>query len=81
MSRARALLLTICLAAGLPFAPPAGAHGERNQEPFLRMRTAHWYDVTWSADKVKVNDEVEVRGGCTSSWTGRSTSSSCAPSI
>ena len=26
------------------------------------MRTAHWYDVTWSADTVKVNDEIEVRG-------------------
>jgi len=38
------------------------AHGERNQEPFLRMRTAHWYDVTWSADKVAVNDEIEMRG-------------------
>jgi methane/ammonia monooxygenase subunit B len=26
------------------------------------MRTAHWYDVTWSKDQVKVNDEVEIRG-------------------
>jgi len=26
------------------------------------MRTAHWYDVTWSADRVNVNDEVEIRG-------------------
>ncbi len=40
----------------------AWAHGERNQEPFLRMRTIHWYDVTWSADKVAVNEEVELRG-------------------
>lgn len=40
----------------------AAAHGERNQEPFLRMRTAHWYDVTWSKDKVAVNEEVEIRG-------------------
>ncbi|MGH7804508.1 MAG: bacterial ammonia monooxygenase, subunit AmoB [Candidatus Binatia bacterium] len=40
----------------------AWAHGERNQEPFLRMRTIHWYDVSWSADKVGVNDEVEMRG-------------------
>ncbi len=62
MRRTRALLLTIVLAAGLPFAPRAFAHGERNQEPFLRMRTAHWYDVTWSADTVKVNEEIEVRG-------------------
>ena len=21
------------------------AHGERNQEPFLRMKTLHWYDA------------------------------------
>jgi methane/ammonia monooxygenase subunit B len=53
---------SLLLVLGLVYAPPAGAHGERNQEPFLRMRTAHWYDVTWSADKVKVNDEIEVRG-------------------
>ena len=49
--------LTLCAAAA-----PSFAHGERNQEPFLRMRSAHWYDVTWSADKVAVNDEVEIRG-------------------
>jgi len=58
----RSVLLTILLAAAWPFVPSAAAHGERNQEPFLRMRTAHWYDVTWSADTVKVNDEIEVRG-------------------
>ena len=55
---ATALFLVLALAED----PPARAHGERNQEPFLRMRTVHWYDVTWSADKVKVNDEIEVRG-------------------
>ncbi len=62
MTPVRALLLAIILAGVLPFAPPAAAHGERNQEPFLRMRTAHWYDVTWSAGEVKVNDEIEIRG-------------------
>ena len=62
MRRVRSVLLTILLAAAWPFVPSATAHGERNQEPFLRMRTAHWYDVTWSADTVKVNDEIEVRG-------------------
>jgi methane/ammonia monooxygenase subunit B len=60
--RVRSVLLTILLAAAWPFAPSAAAHGERNQEPFLRMRTAHWYDVSWSADEVKVNEEIEVRG-------------------
>lgn len=40
----------------------AQAHGERNQEPFLRMRTAQWYDVKWSTDHVNVNDEVIITG-------------------
>ena len=40
----------------------AQAHGERNQEPFLRMRTAHFYDVSWSTPQVAVNDEVVVEG-------------------
>jgi methane/ammonia monooxygenase subunit B len=39
---------------------PALAHGERAQEPYLRTRTTHWYDVTWSTGKIKVNDEVTV---------------------
>jgi methane/ammonia monooxygenase subunit B len=56
------LVAALLVAWSLASAPPAAAHGERNQEPFLRMRTAHWYDVTWSADKVKVNDEIEIRG-------------------
>lgn len=42
--------------------PDARAHGERNQEPFLRMRTAHFYDVKWSADKIQVNGELVVSG-------------------
>jgi len=52
------------LAALLPlFLPqPVFAHGERNQEPFLRMRTAMFYDVKWSADHIKVNDDVVVTG-------------------
>jgi len=53
---ALALLLFAC---GLG---DALAHGERNQEPFLRMRTIQWYDVTWSRTAVQVNGEVEVAG-------------------
>jgi len=52
----------VAFALALSSSAPAHAHGERNQEAFLRMRTAHWYDVTWSKDKVNVNDEIEVRG-------------------
>jgi methane/ammonia monooxygenase subunit B len=36
------------------------AHGERAQEPYLRTRTAHWYDVSWSTDSVKVNEDLVV---------------------
>lgn len=35
---------------------PVDAHGERNQEAFLRMRTLLWYDVNWSTDEVGVYD-------------------------
>ncbi len=59
--RGRRLLL-LQAALLLAAAPPAAAHGERNQEAFLRMRTAHWYDVTWSSDTVPVNGQIEMRG-------------------
>lgn len=36
------------------------AHGERAQEPYLRTRTVHWYDVQWSTEKVAVNDTITV---------------------
>lgn len=38
------------------------AHGEKNLEPFVRMRTIQWYDVQWSKQKFNVNDEVTVTG-------------------
>jgi methane/ammonia monooxygenase subunit B len=41
------------------------AHGERNQEPFLRMKTLQWYDVKWSVKNeatIKVNDELILEG-------------------
>ncbi|MGH8007198.1 MAG: methane monooxygenase/ammonia monooxygenase subunit B, partial [Candidatus Binatia bacterium] len=39
-------------------ASQAAAHGEKSQEPFLRMRTVMWYDVVWSTDKLNVNEEM-----------------------
>lgn len=48
------VLMTLCVSAF--------AHGERNQEPFLRLRTVHFFDMQWSADKLKVNDELVVTG-------------------
>jgi len=52
----------LLLAAMLVQALPAAAHGERAQEPYLRTRTAHWYDVKWSVDKLGVNDTITVTG-------------------
>lgn len=41
---------------------PVMAHGEKNLEPFVRMRTIQWYDVQWSKQKFNVNEEVTVTG-------------------
>ena len=41
---------------------PAAAHGERSQEPFLRMRTAQWYDTRWNPQKTSVNEEAMLSG-------------------
>jgi methane/ammonia monooxygenase subunit B len=48
---------------GLTFAPNVVyAHGEKALEPFVRMRTIQWYDVQWSKDKLKINDDVVITG-------------------
>lgn len=48
---------------GLAAAPGGAlAHGERATEPFVRTRTAHWYDVKWSTEKVAVGEKVTVSG-------------------
>lgn len=51
---------TVLILSVLP--QPAIAHGERATEPYIRTRTIHWYDLTWSTDKLKVNDTVTVQG-------------------
>jgi methane/ammonia monooxygenase subunit B len=56
------VLPAILLTLGLAQALPAAAHGERAQEPYLRTRTAHWYDVKWSVDKLAVNETITVTG-------------------
>jgi methane/ammonia monooxygenase subunit B len=40
----------------------AQAHGEKAQEPFLRMRSFLYYDVEWSKEKVQVGEELSVTG-------------------
>jgi methane/ammonia monooxygenase subunit B len=46
----------------LAFATSALAHGERAQEPSLRLSTIQWYDTRWSADHVNVNHDLTVSG-------------------
>lgn len=41
---------------------PVAAHGERATEPYIRTRTVHWYDVTWSKAEVGVSENVTVEG-------------------
>lgn len=58
-----AFITATAVVALLSAAPPdAMAHGERAQEPFLRMRSIQWYDMQWSKDTVKVNDEMTLSG-------------------
>ena len=38
------------------------AHGEKALEPFVRMRTIQWYDVQWSQDKLRINDDAVITG-------------------
>ena len=56
------LICAVLIALGLAQAAPAAAHGERAQEPYLRTRTAHWYDVKWSVDKLAVNETITISG-------------------
>jgi methane/ammonia monooxygenase subunit B len=48
------------LSAVLP--QTALAHGEKATEPSIRTRSVQWYDLTWSTEKVKVNDTVTLQG-------------------
>jgi methane/ammonia monooxygenase subunit B len=41
---------------------PVAAHGERSQEPFLRMRSIQWYDMKWGPATTKVNDIAYMTG-------------------
>ena len=57
---------TLALALVIDISPVA-AHGERSQEPFLRMRTIQWYDMEWGEESkggkaTKVNDVAIMQG-------------------
>lgn len=59
-------VLGLCGMATLAFSPafitPVLAHGERSQEPFLRMRTVNWYDTKWVGKSTAVNDIAYLKG-------------------
>lgn len=38
------------------------AHGERATEPYIRTRTVHWYDMSWSTDSVAVGENYTIKG-------------------
>jgi methane/ammonia monooxygenase subunit B len=38
------------------------AHGEKNLEPFVRMRSIQWYDVEWSKQQININEEIVITG-------------------
>lgn len=59
---ARQLRLAIGLGLLASVSGQVLAHGERNQEPFLRMRTVHFYDMKWSTTEAPVNGEIVVSG-------------------
>jgi len=56
------LFIGLILSAYMLTLQPVMAHGEKNLEPYVRMRTIQWYDVQWSRQKFNVNDEVTVTG-------------------
>lgn len=62
LKNASAIMATAAVALLSATPPAALAHGERAQEPFLRMRSIQWYDMKWSQDTVKVNDEMTLSG-------------------
>lgn len=47
----------IAMSAGM-----AWAHGERSQEPFLRMRTITFYDTAWSKKQVDPGELMDLTG-------------------
>lgn len=56
------ILALVLVGVGLCPVSSARAHGERAQEPSLRLSTIQWYDTTWSAQTIAVNQELVVTG-------------------
>ncbi|MDE2060109.1 MAG: methane monooxygenase/ammonia monooxygenase subunit B [candidate division NC10 bacterium] len=58
----RAALSAIVIGSIAVSAGTAWAHGERSQEPFMRMRTITFYDTNWSKTRVKPGETMELSG-------------------
>jgi methane/ammonia monooxygenase subunit B len=54
--------LLLSLSAAMFYTPTASAHGEKSQAAFMRMRTIHWYDLTWSKEEVAINETMTLDG-------------------
>ena len=55
--------IVMALALTAIYAPAAMAHGEKSQAAFMRMRTIHWYDISWfEKDSYEVNESTEYSG-------------------
>ena len=62
MNRFVFALLALFQFAAVFMPMPAHAHGERAQQPVLRMRTVHWFDVEVSTRKLDVGQTLVVKG-------------------
>ena len=56
------VFVLLAVAISLAFHTAAFAHGERAQEPSLRLSTIQWYDTKWSSDQIAVNQELTLSG-------------------
>ncbi len=55
-------LAAIVAVLSIAWSAPVGAHGEKAQEAFLRMRSLHWFDTEISPRQGSINDIVTVTG-------------------
>ncbi len=54
--------LLVTMTAAIFYTPAASAHGEKSQAAFMRMRTIHWFDLSWSKDEVPINETMTISG-------------------
>ena len=54
--------LLIVVSTAMFYTPTASAHGEKSQAAFMRMRTIHWFDLSWTKAVVAVNETMEIHG-------------------